>query len=76
MLWIGAKHDGKREVFYSEENPKVYKYGDKYRFCVGPCKDEVVAEFLAGPGWNLPHCITPNDAERLAQITGFINTRA
>lgn len=74
-LYVGAKFDGKREVFYAEEDPNIHKYGRKYRFCVGPCKDQLVAEFLAGPGWNMLHCTTPNDAERLARVTGFIHQK-
>jgi hypothetical protein len=54
-----------REVFQSEHEPIVATHGDQYLYCIGPFETVESAEFMAGPGFNNPHCITPNDAVRL-----------
>ena len=74
MFYVGvqlAKELGKvskREVFVSETPPTKETHGHLYQRALGPYKTQVAAEYMAGPGYSNPCCITPNDAERLANL--------
>ncbi len=54
-----------REVFQAE-NPTKETHGDRFVYIIGPFVSELGAMFMAGPGFLLPDCCTPNDAERMA----------
>lgn len=62
--WVGIK-DGVREVFPCDYKPSLETHGRLYAAVIGPFKTKRGAEFMAGPGYNNPHCRTVADAERL-----------
>lgn len=65
--WVGVCVDGVREVFESTITPIKETHGHIYKFCIGPHSSEEAANYMAGPGYNQPWCLTPNDAERLVK---------
>lgn len=63
--WVGVRLDGGRDVFESMTAPTRDTHGHIYKLCIGPHSSEEAAEYMAGPGYSQPWCLTPNDAERL-----------
>ncbi len=61
---VGCKA-GVRSVFACDYEPSWETHGHLYAAVIGPFKTKRGAEFMAGPGYNNPHCRTVADAERL-----------
>lgn len=74
MFYVGVRlaielgKVSQREVFISETQPTRETHGHLYERALGPYQTKTAAEYMAGPGYSNPCCITPNDAERLANI--------
>jgi len=64
-FYIGRKFDLSREVISAIVVPTKIKLGHKYVDCLGPFENKAAAEYMAGPGWDNPNCISVKDAERL-----------
>ena len=62
--WVGIM-EGVRTVFACAHTPSWATHGRLYAEVFGPFKTKRGAEFMAGPGYNNPHCRTVADAERL-----------
>ena len=72
QIWLGYKVGSEhwpncREVFRSDATPTQATHGDRYAACVGPFRTVRAAEFMRTSGWNNPHCVTVQQAERLAR---------
>lgn len=66
--WVGVRIDGSgRDVFESNATPTRDTHGHIYKLCIGPHSSQEAAEYMAGPGYSQPWCLTPNDAERLVK---------
>ena len=73
-LYVGVKRSevinepSKRELFWSEKEPTQESHGHLYTLAIGPFRTKSGAEYMANYGYNSPHCLTVNDAERLAAL--------
>lgn len=73
-FYVGVKscfERNKRSVFYCYLTPTFESHGDRFDYVIGPFKTREAADFMAGPGFNHPNCLTPNDAERFVETGSF-----
>lgn len=66
-IYLGLKaSEGVRQVFRSFVVPTTESHGHLYNAVVGPFRTVRAANFMRDYGANNPHCVTVNDAEKLA----------
>lgn len=66
-IYVGVKSGGEREIFRAFQPPTKETYGHLYGIVIGPFRTVRGAEFMRDHGTGNPHCLTVNDAERLAK---------
>jgi len=62
-FYVGIKSTLSREVFSSLPMPTF----GRYLYAIGPFRTKYGAEFMARHGVNNPHCVTVQQAEKLAK---------
>lgn len=72
LIYIGvgstkATHQEVREIFRPETVPTQESHGKVYGYVTGPFKTIRGATFMMNSGHGNPHCVTVNDAERIAK---------
>ena len=65
-FYVGIKSN-LREVFSSLPVPSEETTFGRYLYAIGPFRTKYGAEFMARHGVNNPHCVTVQQAEKLAK---------
>jgi len=66
--YIGCNFEAEQELFWSYQMPSVDSHGGRYVYVIGPFKTKQGALFMLDHGRNNPHCVTVEQAERLAKL--------
>jgi hypothetical protein len=66
-FYVGVKSTLSREVFSSLPVPTEETILGRYLYAIGPFRTKRGAEFMAKHGANNPHCVTVQQAEKLAK---------
>jgi hypothetical protein len=59
---------GRLTVFRSRGKPTEETHGETYTYAIGPFRTVRGARYMADCGENNPHCVTVEQAERLAEL--------